>query len=207
MLSVGSILKKERLKKGLSLEEVEKQIRIREHLLSAVESDQWNAFSSKIYIVGVIKNYSDFLGLDHRKMLAFFRREYERTDDIKFKKKVSSSYLKSDTKTIAALSIIGIILFFSIYFGYQLFLYLLPPKVLIVDPKQTRFKRVELVRIIGKTDRESTVSVYNQRVYQNKEGFFEYDLPLSPGKNTLVIEVIGANGKKTVLTRDFYREE
>lgn len=207
MLSVGNILKKERLRKGYSLADVEKKIKVRQHLLAAVEADKWSLFSSKIYIVGVIKNYSDFLGLDPKKMLAFFRREYERTDEIRFKKKVASSYLKSDTRMIAVIGLVLVVLFFLVYFGYQLFLYLLPPKIFIIDPKITTFKHVEKVQVIGKTDKESTVTIFNQRVYQNKDGFFEYDLPLREGKNRLTIEVTGANGKHTVMTREFVRVE
>ncbi|MBI4009457.1 helix-turn-helix domain-containing protein, partial [Candidatus Roizmanbacteria bacterium] len=64
MLSVGEILKKHREKLGIKLSEVEKQIRIREKFLRAIEENDWNIFTSKIYISGIIKNYSQYLGLD-----------------------------------------------------------------------------------------------------------------------------------------------
>ncbi|MEN9328492.1 MAG: hypothetical protein RI947_1300, partial [Candidatus Parcubacteria bacterium] len=43
-------------------------------------------------------------------------------------------------------------------------------------------------------------------VYQNKDGTFEYSYPLKRGKNNVVIEVIGANGKKTVITKSLILE-
>lgn len=187
--------------------DIEKSIRIRQHLLEAVEEDRWSVFSSKIYIVGVIKNYSNFLGLDPRKMLAFFRREYERNEDVRFKRKVASSYLKSDTRAFAVAGMALLILFFVVYFGYQLLLFFTPPQIVIVDPKGTRFKHVDKVQVIGKTDKESTVTIFNQRIYQNKDGFFEYDFPLHSGSNKLTIEVVGGNGRRTVMTQNFVREE
>src|SRR5450830_1105793 len=98
MLSVGTILKKEREKKGLLLIDIEKQIKVREKYLKAVEEENWSYFSSKIYITGILKNYSRVLNLDHKKILAFFRRDYERKEEVKFKKKITSTYLTSETK-------------------------------------------------------------------------------------------------------------
>ena len=88
MLSVGQILQQARLKKGYPLSLIEKQIKVREKFLKAVEENNWKFFSSKIYITGIIKNYSSFLGLDHKKILSFFRREYESKDDVKFQRKI-----------------------------------------------------------------------------------------------------------------------
>lgn len=205
MLSVGNILQKERLRKGLTLAQVEKQIKVREKFLSAVESNDWTYFSSYIYIVGIIKNYADFLGLDDKKILAFFRREYEKKDDMRFKKKVSSSYLVSDTKRIVTASLVAVCFFFFLYFGYQMFLYVSPPKVTLLQPLKTSFKRQDKVKIIGRTEKEASIMIFGERVYQNKDGIFEYDLPLKKAVNSLTIEVTGANGKKTVLSREFLR--
>lgn len=207
MLSVGQILQQARLKKGYPLSLIEKQIKVREKFLRAVEENNWKFFSSKIYITGIIKNYSAFLGLDHKKMLSFFRREYESKDDVRFQRKVSSHYLISDTRWVIVGVFIVIGLLFLSYFGYQVSLYISPPKVVIMEPKQAVFKRTERIKIVGKTEKEAAVTIFGERVYQNKEGVFEYDYPLKDGKNILVIEIIGANGKKTVLKKEFIREQ
>ena len=81
MLSVGEILKKQRKKKGLTLLEVEKKIKVRLKFLKAIEDNNWS-FSSKVYISGIIKNYAQFLDLDKDKVLAFFRRDYEKNDEM-----------------------------------------------------------------------------------------------------------------------------
>lgn len=207
MFSVGQILRQERIKKGYPLSLIEKQIKVREKFLKAVEDNNWQFFSSKIYITGIIKNYASFLGLDYKKILAFFRREYESIDDTKFKKKVASSYLISDTKRIMIILIILISLFFFGYFSYQMILYLSPPNVVIVEPKTNLFKHIDKIKVVGKTEKDASVTIFGDRIYQNKEGFFEYDFPLQVGQNNLRIEVVGANGKKTVETKSFIRQE
>jgi len=206
MLSVGRILQQERLKKGYPLSLIEKQIRVREKFLKAIEEDNWQFFSSKIYITGIIKNYASFLGLDYKKILAFFRREYSSKEDVKFKKKVASKYLVSDTKRVVIILLIIISSLFLFYFGFQLVQYASPPKLIIIEPKQKVFKHIDKIKIIGKTDKEVSILIYGERIYQNKEGFFEYDFPLKDGTNTLQIEVTGANGKKTTLVNKYVKE-
>jgi len=207
MFSVGASLQKERLRKGYTLLQVEKQIRVREKFLSALEQNNWDAFASKIYVTGIIKNYSRFLGLDDRKMLAFFRREYERKEDIRFKRRVESTFLTPDTKRLVIGAVVVIFALFIGYFLMQLKQYVSPPQIVIIEPKGTVFKRVNSIRIVGKTEKESTVMIFRQRVYQNKEGFFEYDLPLTKDQNPLLIEVTGPNGRKASVSKTFIRKE
>ncbi len=204
MLTVGEILKQEREKKGLTLPDIEKDIRVRTKFLKAIEENRWDIFTSKIYIEGLIKNYSGLLGLDTKKMLAFFRREYEKKEVLTFRKSISSKYLTPETKKYLYRLIVLIFLSFFVYFIYQLKLYLSPPKVEIVSPTTSTFKREERVRIIGKTEPEAAVTIFGNRIYQNKNGVFVYDFPLKEGRNELIIEVVGANGKKNVLKKEFF---
>src|SRR3989344_2277457 len=123
MATVGEILREERLIKGLQLRDIEKQTRVREKYLRAIEENNWNFFSSKIYIIGILKNYSRILGLDSKRILAFFRRVYERKEEAKFKERVSSSYLTPQSRKLLRLAIVGGVLLFLLYFVYQLKLY------------------------------------------------------------------------------------
>lgn len=206
MLSVGEILRQEREKKGIKLSDVSQHIKVREKFLAALEQNNWESFSSKIYITGIVKNYSQYLELDPKRTLAFFRRDYVRKEDMYFKRKVASSYLTSETKKVAVLVIFIISILFIGYFGYQLKLYFSPPKVVLVLPSTTEFKKEDKIRIVGKTEKDAAVTILGDRVYQNKDGIFEYDFPLKEEKNELIIEVTGANGRKSILKREFYKK-
>lgn len=205
MLTVGEILQKERLRKNISLADVEKKIRIRSTFLSAIERNDWKQFSSKVYIIGIIRNYASFLGLDSAKVIAFFRRDYERREDeSQFRRKISSGQFLSHRRrsTVIGLSIVSAIFF--VYFGYQVFRFIMPPSVRILEPVETQFKRIDTVTVIGVTEREAEVTVLGNRVYQDERGRFQYDFPLKPGKNQLGIVVKGANGKTTRVEREFF---
>ena len=206
MLSVGTILKKEREKKGLFLTDIEKQIKVREKYLRAVEEEDWSFFSSKIYITGILKNYSRVLNLDHKKILAFFRRDYERKEEVKFKRKVESDYLTPETKKFLKLGLAILILFFISYFIYQLKIYFSPPSFTLLTPKVKTFNIEKSIKISGKTDKDTTIIIAGERVYQNKDGIFTYDYSLNEGENKLMINLTGANGKKTDVEEIFFKK-
>ncbi len=205
MITVGEILKTEREKKGLSFQDIEKKIRVRAKFLSAIEKNDWTQFSSNVYISGIIRNYANFLGLDSNRALAFFRREYEkREEEASFKGKLSRGLLLSERRksTVIGLTLVAV-LFFS-YFGYQIYRYVAPPSVVISEPTETMFKRVDKVEVVGKTEKEATITIFGSRIFQDETGVFRYDYPLKVGKNKLLIKVQGANGKSTTVEREYF---
>ncbi len=206
MLSVGTILKKEREKKGLLLIDIEKQIKVREKYLKAIEEEDWNFFSSKIYITGILKNYSRVLNLDNKKILAFFRRDYEKKEEVRFKRKVESDYLTPETKKFLKLGLVILALFFISYFVYQLKVYFSPPGFTLLTPKVKNFTIEKNIKISGKTDKDAAIIIAGERIYQNKEGIFIYEYSLNEGENKLIINLTGANGKKTTVIQTFFKE-
>jgi cytoskeletal protein RodZ len=203
MVSVGELLSKERQKKGLTLKQIEKDIRVRENFLKAIEENNWSLFSSKIYITGIIKNYAKYLGLDPEKMIIFFRRDYEKKDDVKFKKRESTQYLHPQTKRLVYVGLFLVFFVFFLYFVYQLSLFFSPPKVMLLSPSTSHFKSVSQVKIVGRTDKDASITIFGEKVYPDTNGIFEYEFPLKEKNNKLVIEVVGANGKKTVIEKNF----
>jgi cytoskeletal protein RodZ len=159
MLTVGQILRTTREKKNLSLQQVEKHSRIRAKFLQALEENNWSSFSSKIYITGLIKNYSKFLGLDENKMLAFFRRDYERSEETRFRQRISTRSLMPETRTVIYVGLFIVFLLFSVYFGYQIKIYLTPPKVTVVSPQKSTFRSTSRIQVIGRTEKEAMKNI------------------------------------------------
>lgn len=75
--SVGKILKEARLKhKVRDLNVIADELCIRPHLLEALEKDDFGSFPSSCYAIGFIKNYSNYLGLDTKEIIARYEQEY-----------------------------------------------------------------------------------------------------------------------------------
>ncbi|MEX0961348.1 MAG: helix-turn-helix domain-containing protein [Simkaniaceae bacterium] len=66
---IGQIFKEKRKDMGLSLKEVENSTSIRSSYLQAIENGQCEQFLSSIYIIGFIRQYATFLGLDADKLV------------------------------------------------------------------------------------------------------------------------------------------
>lgn len=206
MLTTGKLLQKERERKGLTLEDVERATRIRKKSLIDIEAGNFKKFASKTYVLGVIHSYGDFLDLNVDKLTAFFRREYERSDESQFKQRVPKEKLTSNRKRVFSLIIALVVIFFGVYFTYQLKIYLTPPHVTILSPKKTTYKNEQKIELVGRTEKEATVMVNGDRVYTDANNIFRTFVPLAQKENVVLIEVTGANGRKTTLTKIFYKK-
>lgn len=202
MLTIGEILKKERESKNLTLEDIQKNTKIRIKNLAAIEKNEWEKISSKTYIIGIIKTYGRFLNANEEKLLAVFRREYEKKEEINFKKKINKKYI-TPIKQVFRFLIFLVVFIFIIYFSWQLKMYFTPPKVEILNPKESVFEKTDKIELVGRTEKEAIITINNEKVYPNKDGVFKIAIPLNTPNNEVTIEVTGANGRKTVVKKIF----
>lgn len=74
MGKVGSIFRDARLGKGLTLEQVSDETNISRRFLQGIETDNFEGFPGEVYILGFLKNYAEFLGLDAARVVDLYRR-------------------------------------------------------------------------------------------------------------------------------------
>lgn len=204
MNKVGEILREERKRQNLSINDIESKTRIRNKYLLAIEKSDWEIFPSKTYILGVIKSYGSLLKLDEEKLVAFFRREYEQADNQKFKKKITSKQLTPSSSKIIRIGIIAFIMLFASYFGYQVINLITPPKLEIIAPKNDYLPpRTEKFELIGIAEKDAIVEVNRQRYLLDEENKFSIKIPIKDKQAKVTIKIIGANGKETSVTRIF----
>lgn len=64
LISIGEVFKDKRQEMNLTLKEVENATSIRMAYLEAIEGGKGENFLSPVYVVGFIKQYATFLGMD-----------------------------------------------------------------------------------------------------------------------------------------------
>jgi len=74
-LAVGEILRRTRLHYGQSLEQVEAMLRIRASQLDAIERGDLENLPGRVYTIGFVRSYSEYLGLDGDKMVHLFKNQ------------------------------------------------------------------------------------------------------------------------------------
>ena len=80
MQTVGKFLRAERLKKALSIKDVESAISIRALYLNAIEEGNYDIVPGEVYLKGFIRNYATFLGLDSQAVMELYRQNKEQTN-------------------------------------------------------------------------------------------------------------------------------
>ncbi len=68
-LELGSLLKKTREEKGLSLDDIQEETKIRKKYLEAIEENNFDILPGKVYLKVFIKGYAREVGLDYQELL------------------------------------------------------------------------------------------------------------------------------------------
>ena len=103
----GDILRHERIKQGLTLEETASQSKINPAVLEAIESSQSGEIPS-VYLRGHIRHYALFLGLDpqqldqHMKHLTGVEPEVQSVFEFKLKRGDAGKWLKATSYLVAS---------------------------------------------------------------------------------------------------------
>jgi cytoskeleton protein RodZ len=73
MTSIGEQLKNARQERGVSLEQVADDTNIARRYLEALETENFSVFPGEPYILGFLRNYADYLGLEPQSLINAFR--------------------------------------------------------------------------------------------------------------------------------------
>lgn len=75
MESYGELLRKARLEQNLDIEKVAREILIEQRYLQGLEEEDSSAFSGEAYMMGFLRNYSNYLGLDTELILKLYNNK------------------------------------------------------------------------------------------------------------------------------------
>ena len=75
-MDVGDILRRTRLHYGQSLKDIENALRIRESQLKAIENGEIEKLPGRVYAIGFVRTYAEYLGLDGAKIAQLFKSQY-----------------------------------------------------------------------------------------------------------------------------------
>ena len=200
MITIGTRLKRKRLERGLSIEQVSDQVKIRIKYLSALEEGRYNRFASAVYAKGFLRNYASFLGIDPDKALALYRRECEvkkeaGLDDAHAPINEPRFVVTPGKIIIAAFVVMLMVLFGYFYYQYQQFA--APPFLDITSPRDGSDTIEETTTIEGVTEAGSIVTINDQAIKTDDLGNFKVTVSLKSGSNQIKIASENGIGKKS----------
>ncbi|KKS33295.1 MAG: DNA-binding helix-turn-helix protein [Candidatus Amesbacteria bacterium GW2011_GWA2_42_12] len=205
MRTVGQILAQGRESRKLTVEDVARVTKIRANFLEAIEADDYQKLPSGAVAKGFIKNYSDYLDMNHEQVLAVFRRDFVEDEQGKIVPRGmvqpvnETSIWNPKTTFIAFLALIFTV--FGGYLFYQIRILTGPPPLTLESPKDGIIIHEDTVRVFGSTDPEATLSIDGQLVALEKGGQFEFRIPVQMGENKVTVTAISKYKKTRSITR------
>lgn len=191
-MPVGEILRRTRVHYGQTLDQVAVVLRIRASQLEALEQGDISKLPGRVYAIGFVRSYSEYLGLDGDKMVHLFKEQSvgkQKKPDLSFP--VPASESKVPNAVIIASSLFG----FLVLVGFIAFLMFpkepkngVPP----VPETLTKTQLNEAPSLVAQTATPETKSSESTEVPSSApEG--QALAPLPPNTNRIVIEVTDAS--------------
>lgn len=76
MFEIGSTLRDARVRRDLSLQQVEDETKIRVKYIQAMENEDFDVLPSGTYVKGFLRTYAEYLGIDYQLMLDEYNERY-----------------------------------------------------------------------------------------------------------------------------------
>lgn len=192
---LGEVLRAAREAKGVDLARVERETKIRERYLAALEQGEYRELPGAVYTRGFLRNYGAYLGLDPEDLIDLYRLETTSIADRPsaptpprpLAGRRSRAFVVTPGAIVAGILTILVGAFIA-YIGYGLITFARTPELRITDPAGNVSNHRDLsITIRGITAPNATVRVSNltenPTVQADEAGSFEVTVPLLPGSN------------------------
>lgn len=195
--SIGELLKSARIKRRISLADIEQETKIKRKFLKALEKSQWNKLPDFATSLGFAKVYARTVGLDPSYIAALFRRDFSRQDTQENRK--LDFNISGITWTPKATLVTVFLLALIIVGGYLVHQYTIfvapPPLTVLVE------KKGDEIKIQGHTRPTATVTIEDKEVIVDEKGYFNSVLPIAEIGNFLDIKARSRSGKETTFKK------
>ncbi len=119
-LPVGEILRRARLQMGVTIPQAEATLHIRASHLEALERSDFDALPGRVYVIGFIRTYAEFLSLDGARVIYLLKRQ---SSGLGTPQSLNVNVLPADTRLpsvpLTAAAVAGFLLLMVLWVGYQ----------------------------------------------------------------------------------------
>jgi cytoskeletal protein RodZ len=197
---LGEVLRAAREAKGVDLDRVERDTKIRVRYLSALERGEYRELPGAVYTKGFLRNYGAYLGLDPEYLIDLFRIEsagaaVERptlpTPPRPIAARRSRAFVVTPGAVVAAVLTLGVAAFVG-YLAYQFVNFARTPELRILAPAGDLAAYQSTTYVVrGITEPNSRVTISNlpenPTVTADAAGAFEVEIGLLPGGNQFTV--------------------
>jgi cytoskeletal protein RodZ len=212
---LGEILRTQREKKGLTLDQAAADTRIREKFLQALEDGDYQSLPGAVYTKGFLRNYAEYLDLDQEELVVLFHDERGGQPAPPESKRafqpmrpiMRRSLIFTPAVFVPVFVLAGILLFVG-YLYYQFTSFAVAPVLDVFEPSSDAIAQSSQYVLKGRTvpTGKVTVQVFPgpetiADIRPDADGTFIAAIDLTPGSNHVIIEVLDQSGKVSRISR------
>lgn len=210
------ILYTARIKKRLTLQEVESRAFVSLGTLEALESGRYEYVPAMVYLKGQLKKLSQTYGLDPEKIITLCAQEYEEYKQQKAPPPSSAKRLKADEipllqtliRNAPSIAIGGLLLLpIGAFITFQVRSLLFVPKVALEVKDGFEITQEPDFVLRGAVSQGAKLTLNGQSVTIKSEGQFETNIQLNPGYNVLELKAKQRNQESTLLQKVVYLDQ
>lgn len=197
MQTVGQLLKQERLKSKISLNDLERKTKIKKEFIQKIENENWDSLPEFPIVSGFVKNIALYLELSPSNVIAVLRRDYPpKKIHINPKPDIDTKFMWSPKFTFAiSISFVVLLVLGYLIFEYQKFTR--PPEIKIISPKENQFIQGNSVKVEGETTTDVSLSINNQPIIIDENGDFITEISITKETKQLNFKAVSRSGKTT----------
>ena len=212
MARLGEILRTEREKRGITLDQAAADTRIREKFLTALEDDDHRSLPGTVYTKGFLRNYAEYLGLGGDELVVLFHQERgippEPSRRYNTLRPIGSRSLVFTPTVFIPVVVLAVVVLFVGYLYYQFTSFAVAPALDITEPATDAIAQETGYVVKGHTVPAGRVTVQVfpgpltvADIHPNADGTFSASITLTAGSNHIVVEVLDPSGKVSKVNR------
>ena len=207
---LGEVLRTAREAKGVDLTRVERDTKIRERYVSALERGEYRELPGAVYTKGFLRNYGAYLGLDPEYLIDLYRLETTAGASDRPASPAPPRPIAVRRRRAFVVSpgaVVGTILTLAvgalvIWIGYEIFNFARTPELRVVAPAgDVAAHAGDTITMIGVTSPNARVTVdglrENPTVTADASGNFEVTVNLVPGSNVIELTALDPVTERT----------
>ncbi|MDP3836655.1 MAG: helix-turn-helix domain-containing protein [bacterium] len=205
---VGEKLRRAREDKKATLKDAAEILHIRVEYLAALENEEYDRLPSGLYGRQFLKEYSQLLKLDYRKLVRLTPYSEEKTGDNPFSQKILRRHkFLVFPKIIRNALLIGLFCIFLLYLLIYFRRLTLAPDLSLEYPSENLITNALLIEVKGKSDPETEISINNTSIMSTEDGSFTHEIRLKRGLNNITISAKKKYGRESLIQRQILVEE
>ncbi len=207
--ALPEILREEREKAGLSLEDLSLKIQISLKYLKSLEDGDYDLLPGDVYAREFLKKLARHWHLNAPAVQQIYQKEKSAQLTLpafKLKKNYQASGGWLSPRSIKQAVVAAVILALVGYLGWEVKNIYTPPKLTIISPPSETVTTNSYLAILGQAEPETTITINQQEILADESGNFNQTVDLTVGLNVFKISASKKHSAAKTVTISILRQ-